>query len=371
MPPAPFCLPGPHDVHNAGSVKLAEATRIRLILPGLNTTPAKEPQGAGSGKQTGRAAGPDAAAASAKAQKKLQKLQGIASQAEQEHAGIIVDGEVLQEDCLNNSSPPSCDSNGKSNSSNKLSPTQIGLDRRKGLTAAADANTQGSSSQDASARGSRAWPRSLTCRAGSSSRLLGASEGVCQGSRLVATGGTDGNSSPASASSSTSSSRRGSGDKPHVPIWERSLPNAPVESKRAAAGPKVLQAVALKTFAPTLGSLGAMLTQETGPVHAQDGSGLASSSRPAAVLRSRSAAKASGGSSTSAAALRKHPTPPYGRLSAAAAASASAGQTPAAALAAAAAPLGVELPSALHHVAFSSGASVYTPSQLLEKLILR
>jgi len=87
--------------------------------------------------------GPDAAAASAKAQKKLQKLQGIASQAEQEHAGIIVDGEVLQEDCLNNSSPPSCDSNGKSNSSNKLSPTQIGLDRRKGLTAAADANTQG------------------------------------------------------------------------------------------------------------------------------------------------------------------------------------------------------------------------------------
>jgi len=105
---------------------------------------------------------------------------------------------------------------------------------------------------------------------------------------------------------------------------------------------------------------------ETGPVHAQDGSGLASSSRPAAVLRSRSAAKASGGSSTSAAALRKHPTPPYGRLSAAAAASASAGQTPAAALAAAAAPLGVELPSALHHVAFSSGASVYTPSQLLE-----
>lgn len=57
MPPAPFCLPGPHDVHNAGSVKLAEATRIRLILPGLNTTPVKEPQAAGSGKQTGRAAG--------------------------------------------------------------------------------------------------------------------------------------------------------------------------------------------------------------------------------------------------------------------------------------------------------------------------
>lgn len=87
----------------------------------------------------------------------------------------------------------------------------------------------------------------------------------------------------------------------------------------------------------------------------QDGSAPSSSSRPQGVLRSRSAAKAPA-PAPPAAGLRKHTTPPHGKLSVAAAAAG----------AAAAPPLGIELPSALRHVSFSSGASAYTPSQLLE-----
>lgn len=80
-----------------------------------------------------------------------------------------------------------------------------------------------------------------------------------------------------------------------------------------------------------------------------------SSSRSPGVLRTRSAAKAPGGAPAAAAVaaagggLQRHLTQPLGKLSAAAAA-----------------PLGVELPSALKHVSFSTGASGYTPSQLLD-----
>jgi hypothetical protein len=144
MPTVPFCLPGPQDIHNAGSVKLAEATRIRLILPGLNlASSSKSEASVTTNKQGGKVSGTcslplsscsstahqkqqvramvlqyltlnsqsgrkpkltysndagDAAAASAKAQKKLRKLQGIASQAEQAHSGIIVDEGVLESD---------------------------------------------------------------------------------------------------------------------------------------------------------------------------------------------------------------------------------------------------------------------------------
>jgi hypothetical protein len=62
-----------------------------------------------------------------------------------------------------------------------------------------------------------------------------------------------------------------------------------------------------------------------------------------------------GGAPSVPAALRKHTTPVYNKLSAAATAGA-----------AAAPPLALELPSMLRHVNFSSGASAYTPSQLLE-----
>lgn len=77
------------------------------------------------------------------------------------------------------------------------------------------------------------------------------------------------------SSGSNSSSRRGSGDKPHVPIWERSQPNTAAESRRAAAAaaaaaaPKVMQPVALKTFSPTLGSLGPALTAGEGCMYGQ------------------------------------------------------------------------------------------------------
>jgi hypothetical protein len=134
----------------------------------------------------------------------------------------------------------------------------------------------GSSSQEAAAHSIR-QPRQRSLAAApkasssSSSRALGG-EGICQGNRLVANSSNlstsdsiSAGSGPPSCSSSASNSRRGSGDKPHVPIWERSLPSGPAESRKAAAaaaGPKLLQAVALKTFSPTLGSMGALsLTQ--------------------------------------------------------------------------------------------------------------
>lgn len=86
----------------------------------------------------------------------------------------------------------------------------------------------------------------------------------------------------------------------------------------------------------------------------QDGASPGPSMR-SPVLRSRSASRTPGAAPLIPAALRKHTTQAYTKLSAAATAGA-----------AAAPPLGVELPSMLRHVNFSSGASAYTPSQLLE-----
>lgn len=170
MPPAPFCLPGPHDVHNAGSVKLAEATRIRLILPGLNLSSSKQDAAGSSSRQSSKTSGDtsqplgictvpstlyhmhacmlsmrsytpclcvccagagEAAAASEKSQKKLKKLQGIASQAEQAHAGIILDDEVLQEpDTDEDGQDEAAGAAGASKAAATGSSSQ--LDRRKG-----------------------------------------------------------------------------------------------------------------------------------------------------------------------------------------------------------------------------------------------
>lgn len=122
--------------------------------------------------------------------------------------------------------------------------------------------------QELAARGGRQRQRSLAAGKAGSSSTSRAPDAAGQGSRTAANTSDDGSSCAAggsgvsSCSSSNSSSRRGSGDKPHVPIWERSLPSGPAEARRtaaAAAGPKVLQTVALKTFSPTLGSFGPML----------------------------------------------------------------------------------------------------------------
>lgn len=53
----------------------------------------------------------------------------------------------------------------------------------------------------------------------------------------------------------------GSSGKPYVPIWDR-LPSTPAEEKRPqATTQRVLQPVAIKTFSPTLGSLGQNINQ--------------------------------------------------------------------------------------------------------------
>lgn len=77
--------------------------------------------------------------------------------------------------------------------------------------------------------------------------------------------------SPGSTAASASSrSGRGSGDNvQHVPIWERLAPAPSGEARKAPPmPPKVLQAVAVKTFAPptlgSLGSLGSSAGQEQG-----------------------------------------------------------------------------------------------------------
>lgn len=130
----------------------------------------------------------------------------------------------------------------------------------------------GANAQEPAVKGSRPRPRNLAVagKAGSSSRGPTSSDGSRAAAAGSPQGTADGNSGstsgPGSCSSSNSSSRRGSGDKPHVPIWERSLPSGPAEARRtaaaAAAGPKVLQTVALKTFSPTLGNFGLMLTEQ-------------------------------------------------------------------------------------------------------------
>lgn len=85
--------------------------------------------------------------ASAKAQKKLRKLQGIASQAEQAHAGIIVDDQLLlQESATGDNSNEDCDAGdgeGRGSaaecSSSKVAAGGSSLDRRKRGPGAADA----------------------------------------------------------------------------------------------------------------------------------------------------------------------------------------------------------------------------------------
>lgn len=99
----------------------------------------------------------------------------------------------------------------------------------------------------------------------------------------------------------------------------------------------------------------------------QDSTAAASpSGRPPTVLRTRSATRTPGTAPQLPTGLRKHPTPPHSKGlfgSTAAAAGASGGNIGAVA---AAASLGMELPSVLRHVNFSSASSAYTPSQLLE-----
>lgn len=53
----------------------------------------------------------------------------------------------------------------------------------------------------------------------------------------------------------------GSSDKPYVPIWERQPATPPEEKRPAAVTHRVFQPVTIKTFSPTLGSLGAHMGQ--------------------------------------------------------------------------------------------------------------
>lgn len=93
-----------------------------------------------------------------------------------------------------------------------------------------------------------------------SSRLAPSSPSAAAGDASAdSTGGSCG-----SRSAVASSRNKGQPDKPYVPIWERLLPPTALaeEKKVAATAQRVLQPVALKTFSPTLGSLGGGLAQQ-------------------------------------------------------------------------------------------------------------
>lgn len=97
-----------------------------------------------------------------------------------------------------------------------------------------------------------------------SSRLALPSPGTSAADAAGSIDSAGGSSGARSAAASSRSSRGQPPDKPYVPIWERLLPpSAPAEERKAAAAThRVFAPVALKTFSPTLGSLGSSLVQQ-------------------------------------------------------------------------------------------------------------
>ncbi|WIA12108.1 hypothetical protein OEZ85_012182 [Tetradesmus obliquus] len=302
MPPSSATLqPGPHDPYNASSVKLAEATRIRLVLPGLGTSE-KDEGGSSTVKRsnTGDLSGKPAesAAALAKARKKLLKIQGIASQADKAHSSVIVDVGVLAGDAAasdeeqgaaDGRSPASASSSAAAGRSSEAAAAQERRGSKQG-TAAGSATAGSNSSQQLKPRKTAVYGDSGKF----SSRLALPSPGTSAADAAGSIDSAGGSSGARSAAASSRSSRGQPPDKPYVPIWERLLPpSAPAEERKgAAATHRVFAPVALKTFSPTLGSLGSSLVQQE-PGRTDEAAAMTARAA-AGGSRSRSAAKSQG-----------------------------------------------------------------------------
>ncbi|KAF8071213.1 hypothetical protein HT031_001296 [Scenedesmus sp. PABB004] len=313
MPPGVGQLPGPHDPHNLHSIRLAEATRIRLVLPGLALGRGDEEGAAGGGGKRGgggsaaaaaRPGEPPASASRAKARRKLQKLQGIAAQAESAHAAIIVDAGLLAGD--DDGGEPAV-SHGAERAPAAAAPAapggaaaagapgsgvsgSDGRAARQGAAAAAAAPAGPAGVADAAAAQLRRSARRLgeaVPRPGCPSLPSPGALGVADDGAELA-GGVPPVERPAAP------------DKPRVPIWDR-LPAGP-EERRAAPAQRVFSQVALKTFSPTLGSLCCGLGSSVAAGDAASTAPTAAASR-AAPGRTRSAIR-------SPAAHRQPPAPP-------------------------------------------------------------
>eukprot|EP00877_Chromochloris_zofingiensis_P000973 jgi/Chrzof1/10877/Cz05g15200.t1 len=236
--------PGPHDPFNAQSVKLAEATRIRLVLPGLSTTDKPEDPTPKS-----KANKPNAEAA-AKARKKLSKLRVIAQKADQTQSAVVVDEDLLEDiDSDSDKATPS-------GSEERLrSSIQAGTSSPAGEAARRTKTTSWKSGSESAkeVKEPKKGKESHNGRWRPSPASQGSPSGSSHNSDSEAGG--------------KASSRRGSGDKPaaaaHVPIWERV--QAPGASSRevvnkvaVTSSPKVYQPLQPKTFSPTLGSLNSL-----------------------------------------------------------------------------------------------------------------
>lgn len=115
------------------------------------------------------APGDAAAAAAKKAQKKLLKLQGIASQAQQAHAGIIIDDTALQDSSSDEADErmqgPEGGSSGSKAAANRASTGAAGSDpdKRKGPAGAAQLGGYHMLSQHPQPSPNAALPACFTC----------------------------------------------------------------------------------------------------------------------------------------------------------------------------------------------------------------
>eukprot|EP00775_Hariotina_reticulata_P001686 gene1686-2030_t len=225
--------------------------QIRLILPGLD------------GCATPNSRSDYTKSSSAKATKKLRKLQGIACDAEEAHRGVIIDASLLQDDASSEGQKgnPACSSTASSIAG--------ALASRKAASTAAQSGPSGSKRSGKQKLGAHV-PSSIVAGGLSSKdkdmEAAGSrdAEAGLMSARCLASSGRQNH---AGISVSTATGLHGptaaangrktpSCSKPHVPIWERQTPAVTAEKKLVLNVPKVLQQVAVKTFSPTLGSLG-------------------------------------------------------------------------------------------------------------------
>lgn len=85
------------DVYNSRSVKLAQATRVRLYLPGLGTG-LDEDDNEDERTTAGSRTSSSTSDTQRKARRKLQKMQSIAREADTKHTTVIIDEEALEDE---------------------------------------------------------------------------------------------------------------------------------------------------------------------------------------------------------------------------------------------------------------------------------
>ncbi|KAF6256100.1 hypothetical protein COO60DRAFT_149257 [Scenedesmus sp. NREL 46B-D3] len=243
--------------------------QIRLVLPSLGTCDKEEGSSSAvkrsnPGDLSGKPA--ESAAALAKARKKLLKIQGIASQADKAHSSVIVDLGVLAGEAAAGEEQAAAQGRGQASNATSIaagrSSESVGPREKRSSKQGAAAGT--APAAGAGSPSSQLKPRTAAASGDSvkrlSSRLAPSSPSAAAGDASAdSTGGSCG-----SRSAVASSRNKGQPDKPYVPIWERLLPPTALaeEKKVAATAQRVLQPVALKTFSPTLGSLGGGLAQQ-------------------------------------------------------------------------------------------------------------